>query len=127
MRDKDRYNREVCPRTLPLREGTCILREPLLSDPYGAAELNWYVPASGASTNNRRVHLPGPQTGWQDVQNQPVSGLSALQIPRLHSGVRERGYGGLNIHLQSHGDPVPDAASHKLLQATPVPNRVRGD
>ena len=54
-REKDRYNYEVRPRTLPLRDRICILREPVLSDPGGAAGLNWYNP----STNNRRVPLPG--------------------------------------------------------------------
>ena len=37
-RDEDRYNREVRPRTLPLRDGICILREPLLNNPDGRDE-----------------------------------------------------------------------------------------
>ena len=41
LTDKDHYNNEVRPRTLPLRDGICILREPLLNDPDGAARLNW--------------------------------------------------------------------------------------
>ena len=39
-RDEDRYNQEVCPRTLPLRDGICIPQESLLNDPDGAAGLN---------------------------------------------------------------------------------------
>ena len=59
-RDEDRYNDEVRPRTLPLKEGICILREPFLSDPDGAAGLNWYNPPPAPSAD-WRVPLSAPQ------------------------------------------------------------------
>ena len=43
-RDEDRYNNEVRPRTLPLKDGIFILRENPANDPDGAAGLNWYSP-----------------------------------------------------------------------------------
>ena len=78
-RDEDRYNREESPRTLPLQDGICILRELLPSDPNGATGLSWYAPSTDTTYRDRRVPLPGPpQTRRQDVQDQPGAGLSAL-------------------------------------------------
>ena len=50
-RDKDKYNDEVRPRTLPLKDGIRILREPLSNDPDGAAGLNWYNPLPASQTD----------------------------------------------------------------------------
>ena len=57
--DEDRYNNKVRPRTLPLRYGICILREPLPNDLDGAAGLNWYNPPPTPSAG-QRVPLPTP-------------------------------------------------------------------
>ena len=58
-RDEDKYNNEVRPRTLPLTDGICNLREPLSNDPDGAAGLNWYSPPP-ASRTDWRVLWPAP-------------------------------------------------------------------
>ena len=56
-RDEDRYNQEVRPRNLPLKDGICILREPPVNDPDGAAGLNWYSPPI-ATRSDWRVPWP---------------------------------------------------------------------
>ena len=56
-RDEDKYNEEVRPRTLPLMDGICILREPPVNDPDGAAGLNWYSPPI-ATRSDWRVPWP---------------------------------------------------------------------
>ena len=58
-RDEDRYNQEVRPRSLPLKDGICILREPPGNDPDGAAGLNWYSPPI-ATRSDWRVPWPAP-------------------------------------------------------------------
>ena len=58
--DEDRYHSEVRPRTLPLRQGICILQELLPSEPDGATGLNWYTPTTDAPARNRWVLLSGP-------------------------------------------------------------------
>ena len=60
-KNEDRYNNEVRPRALPLRDGICILKEPLLNDPDGASGLNWYIPTPAPSADYRRTPLPAPQ------------------------------------------------------------------
>ena len=59
-RNEDRYNSEVRPRALPLRDGICILRESLLNDPEGALGLNWYIPTPAPSADHQKTPLPAP-------------------------------------------------------------------
>ena len=58
-RDEDRYNREVRPRNLPLKDGICILRENPGNDPDGATGLNWYSPPI-TTRSDWRVPWPAP-------------------------------------------------------------------
>ena len=73
-KDKDRYNREVRPRSLPLRDGICILRESPPSDQDGATRSNWYDPSPDHPTTNKGVPLPDPPR----PENKPYRTSSSL-------------------------------------------------
>ena len=115
-RDEDRYNNEVRPRTLPLRDGICILREPLLNDPDGAAGLNWYNPPSAPPADDQRIPLPAPpKPEGKMCKTSPTLDCQLCRNPGCTMILWQRGHGGHNVHRKSHGDPIPNATANKPL------------
>ena len=56
-RGEKKYNRVVKPRSLPLRQGICILHKLPASDPTGATGLNWFPDAA-------QMHGVPPSNSW---------------------------------------------------------------